>query len=145
MENSFSKPIKRLNHLIGEIDAVYHDASLRLGISDSISKILYTLCNSGDCCLLSEICRQTGLSKQTVNSALRKLESDDIVILEAVNRKAKSVRLTEAGKEFSNQTARRLIDIENQIFDSWTGSDVKQYLDLTEKFLLSLKAKIQDL
>lgn len=30
--------IRRFNHLLGELDAVYHDLSFRLGMSDSVSK-----------------------------------------------------------------------------------------------------------
>ena len=76
--------LKRFNHLIGELDAVYHDMSLRLGLSDSESKILYTVCNFGDSCLLADVCRLTGLSKQTVNSAVRKLEREGVLYTDGV-------------------------------------------------------------
>lgn len=134
--------VKRLNHLIGEIEAAYHESSLRLGIADSVSKILYTICITGDRCPLSEICRQTGLSKQTVNSALRRMETDHIVFLEAVDGKAKDVCLTEYGMEFTRRTAQQLILIENRIFASWDASEVQQYLDLTERFLKNLKEQV---
>ena len=137
--------LKRLNHLISEIDGVYHESSLKLGISDSVSRILYTICNVGDRCLLVEICRQTGLSKQTINSALRKLESEGIVYLEAVDGKAKEVCLTETGRQFASCTAMRIIKIENDIFDSWSEGDVQQYLELTERFLLCLREKVNSL
>lgn len=65
--------LKRYNHLLGELEAVYHDLSYQLGMSDSVSKILYTLCCEGGPCRISDICLCSGLSKQTVNSALRKL------------------------------------------------------------------------
>ena len=70
-----SKEMRRYNHLVGEIDGVYHEMSLRLGLSDSAMIVLYTLCDSGGPCPLRDICRRSGLSKQTVNSALRKLEA----------------------------------------------------------------------
>ena len=63
--------IKRLNHLVGELEGAYHEASYLLGMSDSVSLVLYTLCTHGRSCPLHEICGQTGLSKQTVNSAVR--------------------------------------------------------------------------
>ena len=43
----------------------------------------------GDSFLLSDICRNTGLHKQTVNSAIRKLESESIIYLEVVDGKAR--------------------------------------------------------
>ncbi len=140
-----SKEMKRYNHLHGEIEATYHDSSLKLGISDSVSKILYTICSVGDSFLLNDICRSTGLSKQTVNSAIRKLESDGIIYLEAVNGKAKKVCLTEKGILFANETAVNLIEIENSILDSWADDDVQMFLELTERFLISLKEKVDQL
>ncbi len=140
-----SKEMKRYNHLLGEIEATYHELSLKLNISDSISKILYTICNFGDSYLLGDICKYTGLSKQTVNSALRKLEEDDIIYLEAVNGKSKKVCLTEKGKEFADRTAFRILKMENEIFDAWSAEDVERYLELTERFLFSLKEKVEKL
>ena len=145
MSNNSSSSLKRYNHLIGEIDAAYHEASLRLGISDSVSMILYTICNVGNSCLLSDIRKQTGLSKQTVNSAIRNLEANGIVVLEPVGRKTKKVCLTEKGEIFAEKTALRLIRIENSIFASWPKDDVQKYLELTERFLLCLKERVKTL
>jgi DNA-binding MarR family transcriptional regulator len=137
--------LKRFNYLLGEMDAVYHDISLKLGLSDSISKILYAICDCGDRCSLSRICHQTGLSKQTVNSAIRKLESEGIIYLEAMDGKAKEVCLTPSGKVFSARTARRILDLENEILASWPPEAVAQYLALTEQFLLALREKAESL
>lgn len=142
MEQDSLRNLKRYNHLLGEIDATYHEASLKLGVSDSVSKILYTICNVGDACLLSTICKETGLSKQTVNSALRNLEKDGLIYLEAVGGKTKNVCLTEKGKEFAGKTALCLIQIENDIFASWPIEEVQKYLQLTEKFLDYLKERV---
>ena len=92
---------KRHIHLLGELEGTYHDASLLLGMSDSVSQILYTICVGGGGCPLHAICRQCGLSKQTVNSAVRKLEKEGIVYLEAMDGKAKRVCLTAAGEVYA--------------------------------------------
>lgn len=139
MEKSSLSSLKRYNHLVGEIDAVYHEASLKLGMSDSVSKILYTICNVGSSCLLHDICKQTGLSKQTVHSAIRNLEAKEMVTLELVGGKSKKVCLTEKGEIFAQKTARRIIDMENSILSSWPKEDVQTYLELTERFLMDLK------
>ena len=118
---------------------MYHEASLKLGMSDSVSKILYTICNVGSSCLLHDICKQTGLSKQTVHSAIRNLEAKEMVTLELVGGKSKKVCLTEKGEIFAQKTARRIIDMENSILSSWPKEDVQTYLELTERFLVDLK------
>lgn len=137
--------LKRYNHLHGEIEAVYHEVSLRLGISDSVTAVLYTICNSGDSFLLNDICRYTGLNRQTINSAIRRLEKDDIVYLEAVNGKAKKVCLTENGKHFVKKTVLRFIEIENVIFGSWSDDDIQKHLELTERYLLALRKGLEQL
>lgn len=145
LKSNSSKEMKRYNHLHGEIDATYHDASLKFGVSDSVLKILYTISSFGGSFLLNDICRYSGLSKQTVNSAIRNLEIDDIIYLEAVDGKSKRVCLTEKGKQVTENTAYLLIQAENAIFDSWSTEDVQKYLELTERFLISLKDKVDQM
>lgn len=145
MKPYISKEMKRYNHLIGEINAVYHEMSLNLGMSDSAMMVLYTICNCGDCCLLQEICHLSGMSKQTINSAIRKLEAERIVYLESVGSKNKNVCLTDAGKHLAKRTAIPIIEAENKIFASWPKEDVNKYLELTEKFLIEIKEKSKNI
>lgn len=145
MEYHLSRIMKRYNHLLGEINAVYHEMSLRLGLSDSAMIILYTICDAGNSCPLQDICRRSGLTKQTINSAIRKLEREGILYLKTAGPKTKNVCLTDAGKQLAEQTAMRIIQIENEIFVSWTQTDVQKYLELTEAFLLDLQEKSKNL
>ena len=140
-----SKLMKRYNHLLGEIDSAYHEMSRKLGLSDSAMIVLYTICDNGTNCLLQDICRRSGLSKQTINSAIRKLESEGILYLEAVSPKAKNVCLTEAGMSLAGKTAGRIISAENEIFASWPQEDVQKYMELTEAFLRALQEKAKNL
>lgn len=133
--------LKRYNYLFGEIEAAYHEISLQMGLSDSVSRILYAICDEGDRCPLSLICRRTGLSKQTVNSALRRLEEEGNIRLEAVNDRAKEVCLTGAGRALADRTARRIMEMENQILAGWAPGEMEQYLELTERFLCSLQSR----
>ena len=50
MRESVSAEMRRFNYLIGEIDAVYHEAALKLGLSDSALSVLYSLCNHDGSC-----------------------------------------------------------------------------------------------
>lgn len=143
MSMHVASELKRFNYLLGELQAAYHDASVKLGISDSVSNIFYAICDAGGKCPIHAICGQTGLSKQTVNSALRKLENDGVVYLEAADKKTKNVCLTDAGKQFADRTAMRIIEMENEILQSWDRQDVKNYLSLTEKFLRDLQEKVE--
>lgn len=55
MEHNVSEKLHRINNLLAETDAVYHQASLRLGIADSTMRILYTILDNGERCLLSDV------------------------------------------------------------------------------------------
>lgn len=145
VENRTSEGMRRFNHLVTETDAVYHEAALRMGMSDSIMQILYVLCDKGGSCPLGEICLLTGISKQTINSALRKLEEDGIAYLEGLGGRKKRVCLTEKGQELAERTVVRLIEIENGILASWPKAQVEQYLELTERYLMSLREKVREL
>lgn len=141
MHSHSSKELKRYNYLAGEIEAAYHEVNSKLKISDSAMIILYAICDQGDSCLLRDICRNFCISKQTVNSALRKLEAEGAVYLEAADAKNKRVCLTEQGKRLSDRTARKMIEIENDIFSSWPEEEVEKYLELTERYLHDFKVR----
>lgn len=145
MKACSSRDMKRFNHLLGEIEAVYHEMALKFGQSDSVMNILYTICDYGESCPLQEICRRSGISKQTINSALRKLEREGIVYSEQAGVKGKKVCLTEKGKELVGDTAVRVIEAENGILASWPEEDVKKYLELTERFLVGIKEKAKEI
>lgn len=145
MCDNLSKKLKRYNYLVGEIDATYHELSTKFGLSDSMMRILYTICDNGTDCPLQKICRLTGLSKQTINSALRKLEAEGIVYLEASGRRKKRVCLTEQGRKLAEETVVKLIEIENGILDSWSRQELEQYLELTRRYLDSFRAKVREL
>lgn len=145
MHTQSSKELHRYNYLSSEIDAAYHELSSALGLADSSMIVLYTICDNGDCCLLQDICRKSGISKQTVNSALRKLEAADIVYLENAGPKSKRVCLTEQGRQLAGQTAARIIEVENRIFSSWEIGDVEKYLELTERYLNDFKERSKEI
>ena len=73
---------KRYNYLSSEINSLYHQAAKKMGISDSVQNILYVLCDQGNQALQSEICSISGISRQTINSALSKLEQQGLVRVE---------------------------------------------------------------
>lgn len=145
MSEIITEEMKRFNYLTTEIDATYHEVALKLGLSDSAMLILYTICNNGESCMLNDICKLSGTSKQTINSSLRKLESEGIVYLERANGRRKKVCLTDKGKDLTNNTVVRLIKIENEIFGLWTKTERETYIQLTQKYLTTFKEKIKEL
>ncbi len=116
--------IHRINYLNAELDALYHHASLKLGLTDSASIVLYTIYDNGGNCLLSDIYKQSGVSKQTINSAIRSLEKESIIFLEQHSGRAKKVILSDTGKEYVKETTARIFDAEVAAFASWTEEEI---------------------
>lgn len=142
METIVNKELKRFNRLENEIHSAYHDAAFRLGVSDSALNVLYNISLEGEC-FVSDLWAG-GISKQTINSALRKLESEGALYLETAGKK-KRVRLTDKGKELASETAEKIIRIEKEILSGWEQVEVTEYLDYMERYLKNLKDKIAEL
>ena len=134
---------QQYTYLAGEINALYHEAAVKAGISDSIQNILYVIYEKGGNCLQSEISKLTGISRQTIHSALHKLEKDGIVRIEAGQGRNTIVRLTEAGKAFAQEKVYPLFEIEQNIWNEWTAEERQNYLKLTQKYRDALKRHLQ--
>ncbi len=107
--------MNRFNSLITQTDSIYREAAFKLGLTYSAMMVLYAVLNNGGSCPISDICA-FGINKQTVNSALRKLETEDVVFLEAAGGRRKNVRLTENGMALAEKTILKIINIENENF-----------------------------
>lgn len=134
---------EQYTYLAGEINALYHEAAVKMGISDSVQNILYVLCDQGSRCSQSEIGRLTGISRQTINSAIRKLERDEIVYLEQGQGRNTIVCLTNQGKAFAAQRVVPLLEAEQKIWNEWTPEEQREYLRLTQKYRDGLKRHLQ--
>lgn len=133
--------MNRFNSLITQTDSIYREAAFKLGLTYSAMMVLYAVLNNGGSCPISDICA-FGINKQTVNSALRKLETEDVVFWEAAGGRRKNVRLTENGMALAEKTILKIINIENEIFASWTKNERETYIELTKRYMNQLSEKV---
>lgn len=145
METKIYNKIHRINYLNAELDSLYHQASLRLGLTDSASIVLYTIYDNGENCLLSDIYKQSGISKQTVNSAIRNLEKKHIIYLEQQSGRTKKVVLTDIGKDYVQKTTARLFDAEAAAFASWTEEEINAHIGFMEKYIRLFREQVEKL
>lgn len=87
----------------------------------------------------------TGMSRQTINTAIRKLEKAEMVYLEQGTGRNTIVYLTEKGKTFCNKNISSLLEIEDKIWNEWTDEERKQYLALTQKYRDALKKYMREI
>ena len=145
MDIPVTEHMRRLNLTLSELDAAYHEATIKLGLTDSAMTVLYTLCMFDGSCPLVQIVSLSGLSKQTINSALRGLEAQGAVYLEPDGGRRKRVCLTEDGRALAEKTALRLIEMENQVLSAWPEEDRQTYLGLLRRFLTDLRERVGEL
>ena len=123
------------NRAFNELNSLYHEAALRLEMTDSELDILYMLHSAGGCCPLPRLCGFAAGGRQTVNSALRKMEKAGLVALSPADGRSKVVCLTPAGRETANRKIGPLKQLETQVFDGWSRQEQEEYLRLLQKYL----------
>ena len=135
--------LKEFNSISGRISGIYHEAALKMGISDSERDILYVLCNYGSGCNQSALYKETGMTRSTVNSAIRKLEKEGILYLTPGKGRNTCVVLTTKGENYISETVGKLIEIENKIYMAWTQAERDSFILLNQKFADELNQEIQ--
>lgn len=139
MKINTSSPIDRYNILAWETDSIYHAISRAFGMTESALTILYIIYYNGESTPLKDIVHYSGLTKQTINSALRILEEKGIIRLKSVDGKSKSAELTKEGMELSDKTIKKLIEWENRALSTFSEEEKRLFLSLMERYNRSLE------
>ena len=136
---------KEYYNIAGQIDGAYHDAALKLGLTDSELDILYSLSLHGSGCNQSIFYKETGTTKSTINSAVRKMEQAGYLYLKPGSGKNTCVFLTEKGETLMKRTVHRLIAIENEIFEGWSPKEQRLFMKLNQDFAARFAEKAREL
>ena len=145
MDQGRYSEFNRINFMLMSIAKLYHDAIVRFGLSENTGLILRFLSEFGGSCPLSAIYKTMGIRKQTVNSAIRKLEADGIVYLEQDTGRSKRVVLTESGRELAEKTVGQIHSAEVHVLDDWTREEIQTYILLLTKIASSTKRELDKL
>lgn len=143
MERYAKNIIHKINYLTTEMNGLYHQFSQKLGISDSVSIVLYSIYDAGGECLLGDIQKNSGISKQTIHSAVQGLIKEGILYLEQYNGKAKKVFFTPKGREYAEKTVARIYEAEINSFSRWPEEKVEEYLKLMEEYAESFRQEME--
>lgn len=139
-----SQSLLQYNALIRETDELYHNVAKNLRLPDCAFWILYSLRESELPLTQSDICNSLYYSKQTVNSALKKLETDGYIALCSLSdRRRKQLHLTEKGYLLTANTIDRVIDAELEALSDLSEQDRALFLAVFEKYTTILKQKMK--
>ena len=106
MDTRNDRANRKYNNLFRLENELYHDIAVKMGLSDSAFGILYWLDDLGDGCLQRDVCVASGLTKQTVNSSVHKLERTGFVELRVEQGRGTHLHLTEAGRALAGGGSR---------------------------------------
>lgn len=135
--------MKEFNIVSGAINGCYHEAALKLGISDAEMNVLYVLSYEGSGCYQSLLYRNTGMTRSTVNTIIRRFEKEELLYLKSGTGRNTCVFLTTKGEKYLEDTVRKIIDIENRIFMAWTEEDRMIFLKLNQRYADELKNGVE--
>lgn len=133
------------NQLLKECDNIYHDAAVRAGLSDCAFWILHALQEADHPPTQSEIGDSASMPRQTVNSALKKLEKDGYLTLEKIEGKmGKSIHLTQAGKKFIQTHISPIAAAEDRVCALFTQQEQEAFLSTFRTLVNRLRAEIEE-
>ena len=140
-----SKYLKEYNHIYKEANDIYHEIARKLQLSDSALDIFYTIFEMGDNCLQRDICKASCMPKQTVNSSIRKLQTDGYLTLSPGKGRSMHIHLTPSGKKLIQEKLVPLIRIENDAFEDMTVEECEQLIHLNAKYNQALRSRLSNL
>lgn len=136
LDGTSGQELREFNRLYKRLDDLYHSLSLKMGMSDSTFIILYTIAELGDGCSQKEICGQVSVSKQTINSSIRKLEKGGIIRLEKGSRgRELHIRLTEEGNQLIREKIYPVMEAEDRAFIQMPAVDRAEFLRLSRLYV----------
>ena len=137
--------MKEFNIVDGAINGCYHEAALKLGISEAEMNVLYVLSYEGSGCYQSLLYKNTGMTRSTVNTIIRRFEKKELLYLKSGEGRNTCVFLTEKGEKYLEETVQKIVDVEDRIFRSWTEEERTTFLKLNQKYAAELKAGIDQM
>lgn len=142
-KNGIGRKLSEYNSILKENEDIYRMAAKKLGLPDGAFWILYTLREANQEMTQSEVCHAMYQPKQTVNSALKKLEHDGIIeLLEMKDKRSKRIHLTEKGERLARETVDKVIAAEQRALSDMEDEEQEVFFALLHKFTKLLQQNI---
>lgn len=125
-----------IDRLFRETDRLYYTIAKGCGLSECAYWVMYAIKEAEGRTTLRQVCERWSYSKQTVNSAVKRLEGRGLVTLEFEpgSRKNKMVLLTAAGRKLCEEKIGPAMEAERRAFGSLEPEEREALLRLVEKY-----------
>ena len=130
-----------LNQMYNELDEMYHAVAVAHKISDCALWILYCVRETSAPLTQSEIADAMFINRQSVNSALRKMEEEGYIVLRTKedNRKNKCILLTEKGERLASVTEDLILRNERAAFERFEKGERAAFMALNRRYVDAVK------
>lgn len=136
-----NQELNEFNSIYKAMGDLYHKISMKLGLSDSEFLILYALVEL-NINRQKDIADYFFMSKQTVNSAVKKLIKSEIIELRQSKDRDMQIIFTEMGENFAKEKLVPIINIEKDTFVTMGKTESQELLRLTRKHMEIFKELI---
>lgn len=136
----------RYNRYYKELERLYQKYIRKIGMSETIFWIFYSIYENEVPYTQKTLCDDWFYTKQTVNSALKNMEQQGWIYLQAApgNRKNKEIFLTEEGKKLVEQFVLPMAEAERKTFDRMADK-VESYLSMMQKHINLFQEELEKL
>lgn len=140
-----SEELKENNRLYREMEGLYHELCVKIGLSDSAFLILYSIVEIGGNCSQREIADRYCISRKTVNSSVKKLEAEGYVTLESGEGRDKYIILTERGEQMAREKIFPVMEVEDSAFLEMEPDERRELLRLNAKYAEAFRKHTESL
>lgn len=133
-----------LNQCDSGVVELYHNYATAYGLSDTAFWLIYIIWFVGENCTQSEVCDMWFYKRQSINSALKRLEAQGYLTLESVhgNRKSKHIVLTSTGRELADRVVVPLVSAEIDVLEAFSNQERSTFVELTQRRVSLLRKNI---
>lgn len=144
-EHLMSRRLVEYNNLIKENEDLYRQIARHFGMSECAFWLLYSLREAEVPLSQSELCYTLCQPKQTVNSAMKKLEGDGYIrLLNSRDRRRKEIHLTDKGETLARETVDQVILLENRSLQAFSEEEQALFLQLFHRYTENLKENLSE-
>ena len=129
-----SEELKENNRIYREVDGMYHELCVKMGLSDSAFLILYSIVEMEGNCPQREIADRCCISRKTINSSVKNLEKEGFVTLESGAGRDKQIVLTKRGEQFVQEKIFPIMEVEDNAFLEMEPDERRELLRLNAKY-----------
>lgn len=136
--------LEKYNRIYRDQSELYHAVVLHYGLSDCAFWLLYTLWEMGVPLIQRELSTIVCQPKQTVHSALKKLEREGYVCMtEGRDRRSRYAALTERGEQLARTVIDPVLTAETDAFGCMTEEEQRLFLALLLRYNQALRRNLQ--